>query len=90
MPHLLLIEANSINDFSSLIQQFGFPLVLCLALLWFCYQVYKYMIAQVKEKDNLYRQQVAQHKELSAGILETQKDIVRILNGIERQLKHTE
>lgn len=78
-PHTLafFVEPTDVISIGSLIQQFGFPTVLSLALLWFCYQVYKDMARQVRDKDKIISAQIEHDKKFSADIVKTQDDIVR-------------
>lgn len=74
---ILLLLQNI--DWIDIIQKLGLPVVLVLGLLWFLYQVWKYVTKKVDEKDELIKMQVSNSTEFREKLLISQTDIGRTL-----------
>ena len=70
---LFFQQGEAVQGVSNLVQTVGFPVAIALMLLFFAYKVWINQTAQVKDKDEVIKEQLIHNREFSSQIAGTQE-----------------
>lgn len=73
-------------DITELIKQLGFPIAIAVLLLWFLYQVWKYTVRKIDEKDQELRESAQSRRTFNTRLLESQEKIEQTMNNTHNLL----
>lgn len=79
---LLQMSDNTVD----VIQKLGFPAFIAIIALWFIYQVWKYVIKKLDEKDLQINDTITSHKDFRDRLLTTQNKIIDTQHDIKEIL----